>query len=152
MVAYSFQRRFADPILAGTKCQTIRGPRRRHARPGEEMQLYTGMRTRQCRLITRAKCFSVHDIELFVYSACLIDVAVDSVPFDGSMNDFAIADGFTGLADMWDFWTSVHGWGAFSGVLLRWAPLPRNPDHRGDGEAALPADHHIRYVVPDGGA
>ena len=27
---------------------------RRHARPGEQLQLFTGMRTRQCRLIGRA--------------------------------------------------------------------------------------------------
>lgn len=51
MVAYSFHPRFVDAILGGTKRQTIRMHRRRHARPGEEMQLYAGMRTRHCRLV-----------------------------------------------------------------------------------------------------
>ncbi|MEJ0016825.1 MAG: ASCH domain-containing protein [Acetobacteraceae bacterium] len=46
MVAYSFKRDFAAPILAGIKRQTIRADRRRHARPGEVLQLYTGMRTK----------------------------------------------------------------------------------------------------------
>jgi hypothetical protein len=58
MVAYSFKERFAEPILNGTKGGTIRasrkGPLRAatggHAKPGEELQLYTDMRTRNCRL------------------------------------------------------------------------------------------------------
>ncbi len=55
MVAYSFRSQFAEPILAGTKGGTIRAERRGrnlghrvvnggHAYPGEELQLYTGMR------------------------------------------------------------------------------------------------------------
>jgi hypothetical protein len=47
VVAYSFRQQFRPPILAGTKRQTIRADRKRHARPGEQLQLYTGMRTRQ---------------------------------------------------------------------------------------------------------
>ncbi|MGO4286877.1 ASCH domain-containing protein [Bosea sp. TAB14] len=38
-------------IESGRKRQTIRAPRRRHARVGEQLQLYTGMRTKACRLI-----------------------------------------------------------------------------------------------------
>ena len=49
MVAYSFKKQFGPPILAGTKAQTIRADRKRHVRSGELVQLYTGMRTRQCR-------------------------------------------------------------------------------------------------------
>ncbi len=59
MVAYSFQRHFVPAILAGTKCQTIRMPRRgraRHARVGDQVQLYTGMRTHACRKIGTARC------------------------------------------------------------------------------------------------
>jgi uncharacterized protein YqfB (UPF0267 family) len=64
VVAYSFQQRFAPPILSGTKQQTIRADRKRHARPGEEMQLYTGMRTKQCELICRTTCISVVPITI----------------------------------------------------------------------------------------
>ncbi len=47
MVAYSFKKRFAPPILfglthgplaEGMKRQTIRNDRKRHARPAEEIQ------------------------------------------------------------------------------------------------------------------
>lgn len=64
MVAYSFKRRFAEPILAGAKRQTIRADRRRHARPGEELQLYTGMRTKSCRLIARRTCVDIQRVIL----------------------------------------------------------------------------------------
>ena len=64
MVAYSFQRRFAEPILEGTKGGTIRADRRRHARPGEELQLYVGMRTKQCRLVARKTCLACEPITI----------------------------------------------------------------------------------------
>ena len=51
MVAYSFQPGFAAEIIAGRKTQTIRNPRKRHAMPGEHLQLFTGMRTRYCKKI-----------------------------------------------------------------------------------------------------
>ncbi len=51
MVAYNFNPRFALAVVHGAKRQTIRAPRKRHARLGERLQLYTGMRTRTCRLL-----------------------------------------------------------------------------------------------------
>lgn len=66
MVAYSFQRRFVDHVAAGLdagpwcpgmKRHTLRAPRlgrQGHARPEQPVHLYTGMRTRHCRLIGRA--------------------------------------------------------------------------------------------------
>jgi hypothetical protein len=59
MVAYSFKPRFEMPIVTLRKTGTIRAHgRRRHARPGERLQLYTGMRTRSCRLLATAECQS----------------------------------------------------------------------------------------------
>lgn len=50
MVAYNFQARFVAAVEAGEKVLTIRTiGRRRHARVGERLQLYTGQRTRACR-------------------------------------------------------------------------------------------------------
>lgn len=63
MVAYSFKRVFAPAVEARIKTQTIRGHRRRHARPGEPMQLYTGMRTRHCRkLIPDPVCSKIDEV------------------------------------------------------------------------------------------
>lgn len=77
MVAYSFRARFVVPIEAGTKRQTIRAPRKRHAKPGEEMQLYTGMRTRACRLIRLATCLSVWPVSLSMPRAGLGGAQID---------------------------------------------------------------------------
>lgn len=71
MVAYSFQKRFVPKILAGLepgpwlpgmKRHTMRQPRlgrSRHARPGDTIQLYMGMRTKHCRQIARVRCIGM---------------------------------------------------------------------------------------------
>lgn len=67
MVALSFMPRFVPAIVAGTKLHTLRWPRHgrsRHARPGELLQLYTGMRTRHCRRIGVVPCKAVVPLAL----------------------------------------------------------------------------------------
>lgn len=120
MTAYSFRPRFVAPVLAGTKRQTIRAERRRHARPGEQMQLYTGMRTKHCRLIARVTCKEVSTIRIrFVPRAVVINEFVDVRDVD----EFARRDGFRNWADMLAFWreenaaADVNEW---TGVLLTW--------------------------------
>jgi len=74
MVAYSFKREFAPAIILGRKRQTVRAHRRRHARPGETMQLFTGMRTRQCcKIIPDPVCTNIVDARLDL--TALSDVA-----------------------------------------------------------------------------
>lgn len=133
MVAYSFKARFADPILAGTKAQTIRASRKRHARPGDDLQLYTGMRTKHCRLIARTTCASVEPVRLFFHRAYgSMTFILDGVVLDcDAKEQFARADGFgeSGCAalDMAAFWFETHGRGAdeidFHGFVIAWQPL-----------------------------
>ncbi|APX83790.1 hypothetical protein BV511_03020 [Methylorubrum extorquens] len=146
MVAYSFKKRFGPPILAGTKGQTIRADRKRHARPGEELQLYTGMRTRQCQLLGRTPCLSVMPVRL-----CFSEQSA-TAPFEVGgaflswveMEAFAKADGFEDIADMARFWWDEHppkhgDTINFQGVLIRWQPLapPPTADVHKNSEAAL---------------
>lgn len=124
MVAYSFKKQFAEPILAGTKRQTIRADRKRHARPGEEMQLYTGMRTKYCRLIGRVWCQSVRPISL-----CL-DAPKAFIRWENGgaetiyplgMDEFAKCDGFRDWQEMRKFWRDNHpDVDVFEGVIIRW--------------------------------
>lgn len=135
MVAYSFQKQFAEAILEGRKLQTIRGERKRHARPGEEMQLYVGMRTRHCRLLARRMCISVHTITIsfagrdcddgvvvtYGASARGIDNALLKLP-DGK-DALARRDGFSSWSQLKAFWRIHHpGIDRFEGVLISWAP------------------------------
>lgn len=137
MVAYSFKKRFVTPIKVGLgqiehipgteyvpKRQTIRAiGKRRHARPGETLQLYSGMRTKQCFKIGEARCKAVRRIR--------IDVREHSMPTSiegqhiggGRLRDFAQADGFAHAEDMLAFWKENHGLGVFDGILIEWEPL-----------------------------
>ena len=121
MVAYSFKGRFAELIRTGSKTQTVRAERKRHAMPGETLQLYTGMRTRSCKLIARATCVAVSPIrfvfdphpQIFLHGLQHGDQA--------TLDHFAQCDGFRDWADLAAFWAKEHpDLKAFSGVLIRW--------------------------------
>jgi hypothetical protein len=125
MVAYSFKRQFVEPIRAGTKRQTIRAERQRHARPGEEVQLYTGMRTRQCRLIGRATCTAVTPIGLYFGARPFTQIGgVDAFGLL-YLDIFAQADGFMHWADLVAFWRANHPdvGDVFAGILVQWGDL-----------------------------
>lgn len=147
MVAYSFQKQFAEPILSGLKQQTIRLDRKRHARPGETLQLYTGMRTRHCRHIADKTCAAVIPIVLnffgdgfalvgegypFLMHGDAEDAA--AIGLDGLCGRFYTAhreqlarnDGFSCWAQMSAFWNEQHGPYShdevFVGKLIGWWP------------------------------
>lgn len=137
MVAYSFKRQFVAPIQVGLgtieripgteyapKRQTIRAYRKRHARPGEEIQLYCGMRTKHCFLIGRARCTSVDGILL---RFGIGKISVDNYPAireDDELDIFAQADGFKDFAEMAAFWHEEYGQDHFEGIIIKWEPLP----------------------------
>jgi hypothetical protein len=152
MPAYSFKRRFVNPIRVGLglipvepkivddpssasgfsleskvrpKRQTIRAQGlRRHARPGEIVQLYHGMRTKQCFKIGDGRCTSVHKITMDIGMHSLF-IRVDGEPIvSGYIHDFARADGFEHGEDMLAFWHAEHpDISKFAGVLIKWGPL-----------------------------
>lgn len=131
MTAYSFKKRFAEPILAGIKAQTICADRKRHARPGEEIQLYTGMRTKQCKLIGRSTCFEVQPIQLVLYGRGAVVVNEGNGNhthyIDSALNEFARDDGFKDWDEMKGFWHDEHDAAdEFTGMLIRWRPLGGN--------------------------
>lgn len=140
MVAYSFKRRFVEPIrwglglgldlsdntakIGAPKRQTIRADRKRHARPGEELQLYSGMRTKGCFLIGRARCVGVESIRLRFGRRT--DVVIGKIPLnptDKNLDAFAREDGFENWNALRDFWNEEHGVERFEGVIVYWEPL-----------------------------
>lgn len=144
MVAYSFKARFIGPVRAGLgikhlnergketipgpvpKRQTIRANgKRRHARPGELVQLYYAMRTRQCMLIGKGDCTDTRPTRLVISPT---DADLD-IFYDGHRlkahhaEDFAKADGFGSIEDMWLFWRETHpATVAFEGTTIKWEP------------------------------
>jgi hypothetical protein len=129
MVAYSFQAQFIDPIVAGTKRQTIRRVgKRRHAQPGDEIQLYYAMRTKHCRLIGRVRCIDVKDVRL-VFPPCRnmggsrveMRLGGDWSPIRTRLDHFAQKDGFSDWGELHEFWSLNHpDVKVFEGVLIQW--------------------------------
>jgi hypothetical protein len=133
MVAYSFKSRFVEPIrlglepgpwTPGMKRQTIRADRKRHARPGEELQHYCGMRTAKCFLIGRAICEAVKRIWLAFDGAAR--VSIENGPIIRGvrlLDDFARHDGFGDWGELHVFWKAEHeALTGFEGVIVYWAP------------------------------
>ena len=124
MVAYNFQSRFADQIRSGKKTHTVRrNSKRRHARKGERLQLYTGMRTKACAKILDIDpvCIDALPIEIVIDadSKWITSITIGGVPVR-SLNRFARADGFISLAEMSGFFLAMHGPGVFRGTLIEW--------------------------------
>lgn len=152
MVAYSYKGRFVAPIRVGLglpvldlhyelggylpgqpirpKRQTIRANgRRRHARPGEAIQHYHGMRTTKCFKIGDARCSAASVIRLFIHGERVL-INQRSRPIEyckpRDLDMFARDDGFDDWAGMRNFWLDEHDGkhlGPFVGVLVQWEAL-----------------------------
>jgi hypothetical protein len=122
MVAYSFKADFTAPILARTKRQTIRAERKRHARLREALQLYTGMRTRSCRLIGRATCTLVMPMRLDLDAGRIESLETGRAwTTPEEIEHFARQDGFASWRALRAFWAAEHpGISVFSGVMIGW--------------------------------
>jgi len=135
VVAYSFERRFIEPITIGlvpgppasrAKRQTIRAERRsRHARPGERMQLFFAMRSKQCQFLGEPRCTGVWPIHLSFAPASVLIEGMPSPQGAAELDAFARRDGFGDWAELAAFWAERHGRtvaSGFQGVLLIWLP------------------------------
>jgi hypothetical protein len=153
MTAYSFKKRFIEPIQVGLgilpvtpklvddpehgyavmpavppKLQTIRAiGLRRHVFPGGIIQLYYGMRTKECFSIGVGRCTSVSPIRITV-AANKIELNFGTIDLRqictlAALDDFARRDGFADWSDMKDFWRKEHGVQPFTGLLIQWEKI-----------------------------
>lgn len=130
MSALNFMAQFADDVEEGRKRRSIRAPRKngRDPKAGDQLQLYTGMRSKACRKLRDAKCTRVRRVEishmgvkidgrqLYAGYAPAYQGGPDPERYDG---DFAHADGFECFGDMADFFEREHGL-PFVGNLIEW--------------------------------
>lgn len=130
MVALNFKAQFADDVEEGRKRRSIRAPRKdgRDPKPGDSLQLYTGMRQKGCRKLGEAKCVRVRPVEIS-HMGIILDgrklCASDAPAYAGGVDpehydgDFARADGFNTFSDMAEFFEKEHGL-PFKGLLIEW--------------------------------
>ena len=129
MPAFDFKKQFAEDVETGVKRQTVRAPRKDnqpHCKVGDILKLYTGRRTKSCRLLIEAKCIQVRQIrieptQMFVDGKLLPSMIYDRDQFEQTDNEFAEADGFESFMDMAEWFQDQHGL-PFEGIVINWEP------------------------------
>ena len=116
-MTYNFQARFAPMVRDGRKRSTIRRKRKDGKVPkvGEMLHLFTGMRTRRCKLIGAWECEEVMEIYLSKEGAFLDGVSLS----EKELESIAWLDGFDFQEEMLRWFELTHGL-PFSGHLIQW--------------------------------
>lgn len=114
MVAFNFSPEFAEAVASGEKCQTVRKTAR--AKKGTILQLYTGQRTKKCRLLREAECLYVDYVHISPFGLTV----GDTERHEGNAEAFAHRDGFQSYAAMVDWFTKKYGQTHFVGYVHRW--------------------------------
>lgn len=114
MPAVNFQARFAQAVESGEKLQTIR--RTRRANVGDDLRLYTGQRTRACRLLGIGRVTAVAGVSIDVSGMYIEGQRLDAI------DAYAVArqDGFASWAAMRDWFAETYGELPFNGWLHQW--------------------------------
>ena len=101
------------------KRQTIRALRKVPIKPGDVLHLFTGMRTKGCHRLGKAKCKSRKAV-LIQDRHGTTDVRLSGSPLGlDKAQAFARSDGFASLLDLRRWFERVHGL-PFRGVVIRW--------------------------------
>lgn len=128
MPALNFSAQFATLVEDGIKCQTIRAPRkdgRAHCKVGDTIKLYTGMRTKSCRLLRTARVTRIDAVNIGFWDMALngsrLIADLYKLPDSQSLSDsdFAKADGFPDYATMCAWFDKTHGL-PFHGSVIYW--------------------------------
>lgn len=129
MVAINFKAEFVCAIDAGEKRRTIRRVRKTgNPEIGKPLQLFTGLRTKNCEKIRDAVCTDIRSVTI-CHMGVKLDgrnlYAGDSPAYQGGPDpegwdgDFARADGFDSFSDMVEFFEKQYGL-PFHGQLIEW--------------------------------
>jgi len=120
MPAYNFKLEFAESVQIGEKAQTIRRRRKRRTRPGDRLYLYTGMRSKRCRMLRQEVCTEVISIDIYPRR-----VEVGGKPLDlDELDDLARADGFDSIEALWSFFDETYGLPLVHQMrIVRWDPF-----------------------------
>lgn len=120
-----FKDQFAQKVMFGEKCQTVRKSARCKVGDRLSFRRWTGKPYRSKQfLLTEATCTGVFKIHIGDDG-----VEIQNVPIMfPDRDDFARADGFTGFAQMADWFRDVHGL-PFDGELITWS------NHCADGRS-----------------
>jgi hypothetical protein len=127
MPALNFKKQFAEDVEFGNKRQTVRAPRkdgRPHCKSGDTIKLYTGMRTKDCRLLGEATVLRAEPVRIeatcmYLNGRPLPSAIISRDQLEITDNEFAQADGFGGFTEMANWFDDTHGL-PFEGTVIYW--------------------------------
>ena len=127
MPAYNFQSRFAPPILSGAKFTAIR---RNPAKVGSTAYLFTGMRTKACKLLGYSEIVRCDHITIGRKDNGMANIKLGSRQLSViAANDIARRDGFDTAEDMVEWFEATYklpinrtgcAHDVFDGFLIEW--------------------------------
>jgi hypothetical protein len=119
MTAIDFKPCFYEKIRQGLKKQTIRKLRKNPIKTDGKLSLFTGLRTKQCKLIARSTVKSIHNITINANGVVFID---DIEVVGDDLHELALADGFETDRPFQQFinFFRDHYELPFTGVLIKW--------------------------------
>lgn len=126
MVSFNFQPEFIPDIESGRKVGTIRQTRR--CEPGQRMHLYTGLRTKECKLIAVKECSETLRCIIEPRGICLQKSSAPREHFGlillplAASDLFAISDGFASYMRMYEWFLDRYKQEVFHGFVHRWKP------------------------------
>jgi len=127
MPAYSFKKQFVPMILDGSKVHTIRRRRKHPIKVGVKLFLYTGMRTKQCKLIAVIECVKVEPIVIMPDEKSLFIPNIyngwDLLSVN-AINQIAHEDGFEDAYDFFDFFKRYREEVLYDFEIIWWDPTP----------------------------
>jgi hypothetical protein len=118
MVAFSFRPEFVNKILSGEKQSTIRSTKR--CEVGDMMQLYTGLRTKECKKLIEVLCIGVAPILISAYSLWKLGETEGNVK--PSVAPLHEQEGFMNVCDMVAFFREEYGL-PYRGWIHAWRKL-----------------------------
>lgn len=118
MPALNFKKQFAPAVESWDKTQTIRAKRKdgRDPKAGDQLYLYTGMRTKACRKLGQTVCKETKQCTIKENLAIYIGTHCLTV---GEEEQFARDDGFKTRGEFLNFFRETHGL-PFYGLLIKW--------------------------------
>jgi hypothetical protein len=141
MPAYSFKVQFVKLIEEGAKVHTIRRMRKNPTKPGQLLWLYTGMRTKKCRLIMDAVCTSVVPVKIYPKLGRVV-LNGRMLSLDETLR-LAVRDGFSNHMEFFEFFKLYPPEVLeFELEMIYWRDVSLTPNPSPDGRGEHVEVHH----------
>jgi len=105
MPLLNFKKEFADDVMMGRKRMTIRKKRKRPIKKGDDLHLYTGLRTKHTQFLGLGKCLKIQEVTMTELGMV---IAGQSFAWN-ELDALAIADGFNSAAKFKSFFQKQYG-------------------------------------------